>query len=66
MSNTSEDKIISYCQVISHWASMRGQSMVWQKKDEFAKYDRYLKKWIGELIHYVMFGGETKGPIEKR
>jgi hypothetical protein len=49
----SEDKIISYCQVITHWAAMRGQAMVWQEQKFFDKYDGYVKRWVRELKEYI-------------
>jgi chromosome condensin MukBEF complex kleisin-like MukF subunit len=53
-----EDKIISLCQVISHWASKRGRAMVWQQQDEFEKYDRHTKKFINDLEIVIKDNGQ--------
>ncbi len=48
-----ESKIIDLCQVISHWASKRGQANAWQEKEQFKKYDLELKKRINELKEVI-------------
>jgi hypothetical protein len=49
----SEDKIISYCQVISHWAHKRGEAEVYQERRDFDKFDGYVKRWVRELKEYI-------------
>ncbi len=44
-----EGKIVDLCQVISHWASKRGQANTWQEKEQFDKCDLELKRRIKEL-----------------